>query len=205
MSASAGRPARTRGGRAGRAAAAALVTAVGVTGLAACGDDPVGPVTGPSSTDMQVLEDRISALEDRVSDLEDAPPPAEPTAQPEPGEDEEPGVLGNGEALVGQAVTVGGEVTELLTVADVGASFRVVGESGDPILVVLATPPADLEIGDLVEVSGRVVRVAEESFELDFGIAADQLFEDAGAFFEEFGGQIAISADRLEPVEDPAG
>ena len=202
MSASAGRAPRTG---AGRAAAAVLVTAVGVAGLAGCSDDPVGPVTGPT-TDMQALEDRLSALEDRVTDLEDAPaPPApeEPPQEPPPGEDGS-GVLGDGEALVGQGVMVSGEITEPVTVADVGASFRIAGASGDPILVVMATPPAELEVGETAEVTGRVVRVAEDSFELDFGIAADQLFENAAAFFAEFGGQIAISADRLDVVPGAA-
>lgn len=198
MSASAGGARRTR---AGRAATAVLVTAVGVAGLAGCSDDPVGPVTGATSTDMQALEDRVSALEDRVTDLENAPAPEEPPPAPLPGEDGA-GVLGDGEALIGQGVMVRGEVTEPVTVADVGASFRIEGASGDPILVVMATPPAELEVGETVEVTGRVVRVAEDSFELDFGIAADQLFESAAAFFAESGGQIAISADRLEVVPD---
>lgn len=208
MSASAGRRARIRTGRAGRAAAAVLVTAVGVGGLAACGDDPVGPRTGPAATDVQALEDRLTALEDRLTGFEDRvgiledESASDDEPEEEPAGEDETGVLGDGEALIGQGVAVSGEVTEPITVADVGASFRIAGSSGDPILVVMATPPAALAAGDPVRVSGTVVRVAQDSFEVDFGIAADQLFEDPAAFFADFGGQIAISADNLEVIQD---
>lgn len=208
MSASAGRPVRARTARAGQAAAAVLATIVGTGGLAACSDDPVGPV-GPAATDVQAvtdridaLEDRIDALEARVGVLEDAPTATEDQPEQDQPSGDGSGVLGDGEALIGQAVTVSGEVTEPVTMADVGASFRIAGERGDPIVVIMATPPAELQVGEAVQVSGRVVRIAEDSFEVDFGIAADQLFEDPDAFFADFGGEVAISADRLEVVPE---
>ncbi|MDK3255764.1 hypothetical protein [Blastococcus capsensis] len=210
MSASAARSVRTGDGRAWRAAAAVLATAVGMGGVAACSDDPIGPETGPAATEVQAIEerltgieDRLAAIEDRVGVLEDEPAAEERPEEDRPGE-EEPGVLGDAEALIGQGVTVSGEVTEPVTVADVGASFRISGDSGDPIVVIMATPPAELQADDTVEVTGTVVRIAEDSFEVDFGIAADQLFEDPAAFFADSGGQIAISAARLEVVQAQA-
>lgn len=210
MSASAGRAARAGTRRAGRTVAAVLATAVGVGGLAACGDDPAGSETGPAGTEVQALEerltgveDRLGALEGRVGVLEDAPPAEE---QPEEGEagGNEPGVLGDGEALIGQGVMVSGEVTAPVTVADVGASFRIAGDSGEPIVVVMATQPTELQVDDTVEVTGTVVRIEEDSFEIDFGIAADQLFGDPAAFFADYGGEVAISADATQVVQDQA-
>ncbi|CCG02645.1 hypothetical protein [Blastococcus saxobsidens] len=216
MSASAGGVARTGPRRAGRAAAAVLATAVGVGLLAACSDDPVGPRTGPAATEVRALEDRLGGVEDRLTTLEDRvglledEPAAddEGAAGDEPEEElageDETGVLGDAEGLIGERVMVSGEVTEPVTVADVGASFRIAGDSGESVLVVMATPPAELATGDAVQVSGTVVRIAEDSFEIDFGIAADQLFGDPAAFFADFGGEVAISADGMDIVQDQA-
>ena len=212
MSVSAGRSTWAGTGRSGRAAAAVLAAAVGMGGLVACSDDPAGPDTGPGATEVQALEDRLTevedrltALEDRVGVLEDEPTAEEPPEEDRPEEGQPSGggagLIGNAEELIGEGVTVSGEVTEPITVADVGASFRIAGATGEPILIVMATPPAELGAGDAVRVSGTVVRVAQDSFEVDFGIAADQLFEDPAAFFADYGRQIAISAGNLEVVQ----
>ncbi len=45
--------------------------------------------------------------------------------------------------------------------------------------------------------TGKLVKVQRNRFMQDFGVAADELFQDADVFFEEEEGQPAIAADRI--------
>ena len=76
-------------------------------------------------------------------------------------------------------------VTEVITSTDVGSAFRIGGDSGEPVAVLMAGPPPELEVDDLV-------------------IAADELFDDADAFSSDYEGEVAVSADRVEPLQEQA-
>ncbi|RBY90200.1 hypothetical protein DQ244_12075 [Blastococcus sp. TBT05-19] len=186
---------RTRGGR---TAAALLAAALGTGALAGC-SDPAGPVAGAVATDdLRAIEDDLGVLEDRVRALEDA------MADDEPVVDDEAGVLDDARALAGQEVTVSAEVSELVTTTDVGGAFRIGKDSGEPIAVIMATPPEQLDRSDVVRVSGAVVEVQPDSFETDFGIAADALVDDPDAFLADLEGEVAIAADRVEVLQEQA-
>ena len=190
------------GRRAGRTAAALMAAAIGMGGLAACGDS-AGPEAGAVTTeDLQGIEDDLSALEERVGVLEDAP--ADAGAPADPVVEDEAGVFEDADALLGEEVTVSAGVSEVITTTDVGSAFRIGDESGEPIPVVMARPPAQLELDDVVRVSGTVVKVQRDTFEQDFGIASDELFDDPDAFFSEFEGEAAIAADRMEVLQEQA-
>lgn len=197
-----GRPTTLGTPRARRAATVLVAATLGMGGLAACGEDSSGPEAGGvSAEDLQNVEDDLAALEDRIGVLEDesTDAPVDPVAEGDGSE-----VFEDPEALIGQEVTVSATVTELLTTTDVGSAFRIGGESGEPIPVIMATPPAQLDADDVVQVSGTVVRVQQDSFETDFGIAADELFEDPESFFTDFEGEVAIAADRMEVLQEQA-
>jgi hypothetical protein len=172
-------------------------------GLAACGDS-AGPEAGVTAEDLQQLEDDLGALEERVGVLEEPVAGDEPLEDGAPAFEDEAGVFEDPEPLIGQEVTVSAEVSEVMTTGDVGAAYQIAGESGDPIGVIMATPPTELDTNDAVRVSGVVVRVQEDSFEEDFGVAADELFDDPDAFFTDFEGEIAIAADRMEVLQEQA-
>ena len=192
-----------RGGRrAGRTAAALVAAAIGMGGLAACGDS-AGPEAGAVTTeDLQGIEDDLGALEERVGVLEDAP--ADAGAPADPVVEDEAGVFEDADALLGEEVTVSAGVSEVITTTDVGSAFRIGDETGEPIAVVMARPPAQLELDDVVRVSGTVVEVQRDTFEQDFGIASDELFDDPEAFFCDFEGEAAIAADRMEVLQEQA-
>ncbi|WP_157936777.1 hypothetical protein [Geodermatophilus chilensis] len=187
-------------GPAGRTAAALVAAAIGMGGLAACGDSAGPEAGGVTTEDLQGIEDDLSALEERVGALEDAPADAE--APVDPVIEDEAGVFEDAEALIGQEVTVSAGVSEVITTTDVGSAFRIGNETGEPIAVVMASPPAQLEVDDVVRVSGTVVKVQRDTFEQDFGIASDELFDDPEAFFSAFEGEVAIAADRMEVLQE---
>ncbi|MGY1683136.1 hypothetical protein [Geodermatophilus sp. SYSU D01176] len=188
--------------RAGRTAAALVAAAIGMGGLAACGDS-AGPEAGAVTTeDLQEIQDDLGALEERVGALEDGLP--DPDAPVDPVVEDEAGVFEDAEALIGQEVTVSAAVSEVITSTDVGSAFRIGDGTGEPVAVVEAGPPAELEVDDVVRVSGTVVTVQRDTFEEDFGIAADELFDDADAFFADFEGEVAIAADRMEVLQEQA-
>ncbi|MGY1914034.1 hypothetical protein [Blastococcus sp. SYSU DS0973] len=216
--------------RGGRAVAAVVAAGVGVGGLAACGEGPTGPVDDPAATgDLQRIGDTLDALEERIGELEDRRSgAAEPTASAAPTTGEEPagqtaqpddapaspsgapvedaaGLFENPEPLIGEDVMVTAPVSALVGVADVGAVFRIGDGTGTTVAVVMVTPPPELQTGDVVQVSGTVGRVAESSFEADFGIAADVLTDDPQAFFGDLAGDVAIAADRVTLVQEQAG
>lgn len=182
-----------------RSAAAALV-ALGVSGLAACSDS-AGPEAGAVSVDdLRGLEQQVMELDERVGTLEDAPA-AGPAA--EVGSDDD--IFGNAQSFLGEDVTVSGAVSELVTAAtDLGSAFRIGGDTGEPVAVLSATPPPGLMVDDVVRVSGTVMEVQRDTFQQDFGVAADELFDDPDAFFSQAEGQPAISADRIEVLQEQA-
>lgn len=187
--------------RAGRTATVLAAAVLGMGGLAACSDDSAGPEAGGvTAEDLQQLEEDFAGLDERVGALEDGvgvDAAVDPVA-----EDDTDALFTDGESLVGQEVTVSAEVSEMVTTTDVGSAFRIAGESGDPIAVVSASPVAEMDANDVVQVTGTVVQVQRDSFEQDFGIGADELFEDAEAWFAEEEGSVAISADSIEVLQE---
>ena len=188
--------------KAGRTATVLAAAVLGMGGLAACSDDSAGPEAGGvTADDLQSVEDQVAGLDERVGALEDGLG-AEDTAVDPLAADDTDTLFGDGESLIGQEATVSAEVSEMITTTDVGSAFRIAGESGDPIAVVSASPPIEMDANDVVQVSGMVVQVQRDTFEEDFGIAADELFEDADGWFEEEEGSLAISADRIEVLQE---
>lgn len=203
---------------ASRTVGMAVAVALGLTGC-----------TGPTGTDSSVssaedvadvrdevarledqlarLEDQLAGFEDRVGDLE------EPTVDGDPDEPEvEPDPTAVGDTFfddpasgLGEEVTVRGEIAGFIATTDVASAFRIGGESGEPVAVISATPPPEIARGDVVEVSGTAVEVDPDTFEADFGVAADALFDRPGTWLDGAEGQVAIAAVRIEPVLSPAG
>jgi len=202
MTTHSGPAARTPERRGGRPVAAMVVTLVGLTGISACGDS-AGPEAGVTVEDLQDVESRIDALDERVGVLEES------GAVPEDLDDEPPEALPDffkdADVFVGQQVTVSGEVTDVLTATDAGTAFRIAGEVGDPITVVTTMPPQDLSIEDVIRVSGQVLVLRRDTFEQEFGVAADQLFEHPDGFFDEAEDQIAIAAEQVDVLPEQDG
>ncbi|WP_324277668.1 hypothetical protein [Blastococcus brunescens] len=190
---------------AGRVAGAAVAAALALTG---CGGGSVEPApSAVSAEDLEQVRDEVAALEDRVASLEDRLDDGDPADPPD--EAGSPGTadtfFGDPEAAIGREVVVRGEVTELLAATDVASAFRITGDVGEPVAVVSVTPPPAVATGDVVEVSGSAVEVDPDSFEADFGIAADELFDDPEAWLTEADGQVAIAAVRIEVTQATAG
>jgi hypothetical protein len=179
---------KTRGAKAVAASGALMVA---LTGLVGCGDS-AGPESGEVTTeDLTELEEQVTALEDRVGAVEEGMGAEAPA--------------GDGASeIVGEEVTVSAQVTELITSSDVGSAFRIAGDSGPTVAVLATSPPEGLEVDDVVQISGTVQMVNRDSFEEDFGIAEDDLFDDADAFFEESEGQLAIAASEIDVLQEQA-
>lgn len=199
--------ARRGDGRVVRGAATVAAAIVGLGGIAGCSDS-AGPEEGAVTVeDLQDLQEEVTALDDRVRALEDGAGTETPAGDvaddpaDDPADDE---FFGNEEELVGQQATVTAAVSGSITTNAVGSAFRIAGGSGEPVAVLSATPPPNVDQSDVVRVSGAVVRVQEDTFEEDFGIAADALFEDPDAFFADEEGQVAISATRIEVLQEQA-
>lgn len=201
---------RRRSARAG-----VVVAAVCLAGPVACGGAGEPVPDAVTSDELAAVRDRLDALEDRVGDLADdvtglseAPASADPADDPaddEPADDEpaddEPAddeLLAQVRGNEGEQVTVRATVSELVGTTGLGSAFRVAGPSGSTVPVVSATPVPGLAAGDVVRVTGVVARVAEESFEEDFGIAAAQLLDDPAAFFAASSGRLALSATEVD-------
>ncbi|MCF6507587.1 hypothetical protein E9549_09235 [Blastococcus sp. MG754426] len=210
---------RTRAGSGARASRVAVAAALAVAGLAGCGDD----ATGPTAQEVAALADEIDGLRDRVEALEERPvpsaapttpsaeaPPTDNGEQP-PGDDpaqpfEDPaGLFDDPEPLIGEDVTVTAEVVGLVSVSQVGAAFRLGGGEGTTVGVITVTPPGELEVGDVLRVTGPVERVRRSSFEADFGISADVLADDPETLFAALAGDVAIAARDIEVVRQPSG
>lgn len=177
------RPARLVGGL-------ALASGLVLTGCS----DSAGPEAGAVTTsDLQRVEEQIGGLEDRIGELE--------------GGAVEGGSAGAATAdgeqadIIGQEATVSAEVSEVLTSNSTGSAFRIGGESGPSVAVLSGSAPEGLDANDTVRITGTVQRITRESFEQDFGLAEDDLFEDVDGFFEEFEGQPAIAATEIEVLQ----
>ena len=166
----------------------ALASGILLTGCS----DSAGPEAGAVTTeDLQQLEEQVGALDERVGAIES-------------GE-----IAGEGEAaasaeepdIIGQEATVSAEVSEVITSNDTGSAFRIGGESGPPVAVLSGSAPEGLDANDTVRITGTVQRVARESFEQDFGLAEDELFDDPDGFFDEFEGSLAIAATEIEVLQ----
>ncbi len=200
MSTNAARLATTGRRKAGRTATALAAAVLGMGGLAACSDDSAGAEAGGvTAEDLQQFEDQLAGLDERVGALEEG---VGVGGDPIAAGDDTEAFFGDNQSYVGQEVTISAEVSEMVTTTDVGSSLRIAGESGDPIAVVMASQPTELDANDVVRVSGTVVQVQRDTFEEDFGIAADELFEDADAWFQEEEGSVAIAADRIEVLQE---
>jgi hypothetical protein len=182
--------------RRGRAAGPVVAATLGL--LACSGPADPGP-SGITAEELQQVRDQVDDLEERVDTLEDELAdvgPTQPTESAPPGA--EGTFFGDPRAFVGREVTVRGEITELLAATDVAGAFRIAGIGGDPVAVVSATPAPDVAEGDVVEVAGTVVEVTRGTFEGDFGIAADAVFEDPGEWLSDAEGEVALAAVSIE-------
>ena len=162
--------------------------------LTGCSDDSAGPEAGAVTTeDLQRVEEQVGALDERLGALEAG----------EVGAEEEVGAGAEAEQpdIIGQEATVSAEVSEIITSNDTGSAFRIGGESGPPVAVLSGSPPEGLDANDVVRITGIVRQVMRDSFEEDFGLAEDELFDDPDGFFEEFEGQLAIAATEIEVLQ----
>lgn len=174
--------------RGAQALAVSTIVIMGTTGLAACGDSE-GPEQGVTTEDLTALQDEVAALDQRVSSVEQN---LEGSATGDQG----------GQEIVGQEVTVSAEVSEVITSNDAGGAFRIAGDAGPSVAVLSTTPPEDLGQNDVVQVTGTVQIVNRDSFEADFGIAEDDLFDDPDSFFGVAEGNPAIAATNIEVIEE---
>ena len=185
--------------------AAAAVVALG--GLTACGSDSAGQEAGAVTTsDLQEIEDQLGGLDERLGTLEEGLGgglgEGEGEGVAEGGDDE--GLFTDPESYLGQEVTISAEVSELYTTTDVGSSFRIAGESGEPISVISASPVEEIDSNDVVQVSGTVQQVNRDTFEEDFGIVDEDLFDDVDGFYADEEGQLAIAADQIRVTQEAA-
>ncbi|WP_222195443.1 hypothetical protein [Modestobacter italicus] len=191
----------------GRRAAAALVAVLGLGGTAACGQDQATP-DGVTAEQLRDVQDDVAALEERVAELEaarsSAPSSGETSAPPTPTATSSPTATPTPTFRAGDDVSFRGEVVDLVATTDIGTAVRVSTESGATVSVVSATPVADLDPGDVVQVTGTATRVQRSSFERDFGIAADVLLDDPDAFLAEEAGRLAVAADQVRLEGDGA-
>jgi len=189
----------------GRRAAAAVVAVLGVGGLGGCGQDEAAP-GGVTAEQLQDVRDDVATLSERVDELEAARSSAPATA----GETSAPATTTSTTTApaptftAGEDVSLGGEVTRLISTTAVGSAFRLATGEGATVTVISPTPVADLDAGDVVRVSGVATLVQDSSFERDFGIAADVLLDDPDAFLTDQAGQLAVAADRVQPEEENA-
>lgn len=106
-------------------------------------------------------------------------------------------VVEDGDQLLGEEVTVTGEVTAQID----DRVFHIADEAGtDGLLIVSQEPIVDeLDSDDVVEVTGTVREANPDTFESDFDMAYQDTYSD-------FGGRHAIDATSVEVVrqaDDP--
>lgn len=162
--------------------------------LTGCSDS-AGPEAGAVTTeDLQRIEGQLGGLEARLGQLENGML-----------ETDEGAAAGAEERdVIGQEATISAEVSEVITSTDAGSAFRVGGESGPSVAVLSGSAPEGLDANDTVRITGIVRLVSRESFEQDFGLAEDELFDDPAGFFDEFEGQPAIAATEIEVLQAQA-
>jgi hypothetical protein len=189
-----------------RGATLGAAMVLSVAGLSACAESG-GPEAGAVTTqDLQGLEERLGALDERVGVLEDDPVDTTPGGAVEvPPEPDNAGFFADPRALLGQEVTVSAEVSATMAGTQTGAAFRIAGDGDENAIGVIA-PQSSVQVDgdDVVRVTGTVVQVAQDSFEQDFGIAADDLFDDPDAFFAEAKGDVALNATEVEVLQEQA-
>ncbi|HEV2071758.1 MAG TPA: hypothetical protein VGR26_18390 [Acidimicrobiales bacterium] len=161
--------------------------------IGACAqDDSAGPDAGVTVSDLEDLERRITALEDRVGAAE------------EQGDAAVDGGAIEDEELIGQTVTVSGEVTRTVDVngfvmsSDDEDLAALDSQIGDGILVVSASDPG-VSQGDVVQVVGTVREFVIADFESELGIDLDD------NLYLEFEDQVALTARSIDtnvPAED---
>jgi hypothetical protein len=87
----------------------------------------------------------------------------------------------------------------------VGSAFRIAGDGGESAIPVISVNPVQgIDPDDVVRVTGTVVQVAQDTFEEDFGLAADELSDDPDAFFTEAEGGVALNASRAVVLQEQA-
>lgn len=164
--------------------------------LTGCSDDSAGPEAGAVTTsDLQRVEEQLGGLEDRVGELENGLIEGGSAAAGSGGQPD----------IIGQEATISAEVSEVITSTDAGSAFRVGAESGPSVAVLSGSAPEGLDANDTVRITGTVQRITRDSFEQDFGLAEDELFDDPDGFFEEFEGQPAIAATEIEVLQAQTG
>ena len=202
-----------------RAAAAGAALVVGLSGLAACGDS-AGPEAGAVTTeDLQGLEEQVGALEERLGVLEEGSATSAGAADSAAGSatdnasgggaalpaGQESPLFTDPASLVGQQVTVSAAVMEVLPTAQAGAAFTIGGQGEDEAIPVISVDGAtQVQVDDVVQVSGTVVQVDQQQFQQDFGVAADELFSDAEAFFTDNAGDVALDAGQVQVLQEQA-
>lgn len=183
------------------AATAAAVLTLGI--LSGCGDtqgdlDATLPDDVEAlSEDLGTLGDRVTALEDRLAEMEGGTPFGEEFVV------EGAAVLTDPTAFLGEEVTVAAQVSELYDTTDAGVAFRIAGDVGEQLAVVSTDVPDELLHNDIVRVTGTVMMVEEGEFEQNFGVAADELFNNAVNFFVDADGKPAVAAESVEVVQAP--
>lgn len=193
-----------------RAAAAGAALVVGLLGLAACGGS-AGPEAGAVTTeDLQGLEEQAGALEERLGALEEGSAPGSAADNASGGgaalsAGQESPLFTDPASLVGQQVTVSAAVMQVLSTAKTGAAFTIGGQGEDEAIPVMPVDGAtQVQVDDVVQVSGTVVQVDQQQFQQDFGVAADELFSDADAFFTDNAGDVAIDAGQVQVLQEQA-
>ncbi|RFU19457.1 hypothetical protein D0Z06_21565 [Geodermatophilus marinus] len=177
---------------------------LGLAGITGCSDS-AGPEAGEVTTqDLQELEDELAGIDERVGVLEEGGVTGGDVISDPSAGDDTTAFFGDTESYLGEEVTVSAAVSELTPTADVGASFLIGGDVGDPIPVVWTGEPPTLGVDDVVQVTGTVYQVQQDTFEEDFGIAADDLFEDAAGWFSAEEGDVAISAGEVTVLQAQA-
>ncbi|MCV2487915.1 hypothetical protein OF117_00950 [Geodermatophilus sp. YIM 151500] len=193
-----------------RRAAAAAAVVVGLGGLTGCADAAGSGADAVSSEDVERLEADLGSLDDRLGELEQDLRSAAGDAVDRAGAAASSaaadlGVLEDVRSLLDREITFTAEVGELLQTTDAGTVFRVEGPGGEPVTVVAPDAPAELTANDVVEVSGTVRQIGEDTFQQDFGVTADQLLQDPQAFFQDARDQFAVDADTVRVVQDATG
>jgi hypothetical protein len=192
-----------------RGAAVGAALLLGLGGLSACGDS-AGPEAGAVTLeDVQGLEEQVGALEERLGVLEEGSAAAGSATDNASGggaalpAGQESPLFTDPASLVGQEVTVSAAVMEVLPTTQTGAAFTIGGQGEDEAVAVLSPDqPVQVDVDDVVRVTGTVVEVTREQFEEDFGVAPDELFTDPDAFFTDVEGDVALDAAEVEVLQE---
>lgn len=190
-------------GRGLRGAAASVAAVAALSGLAACSES-AGPEAGVTTEELQSIEEDLGALEERVTGLEGSMEEMDMAADDTVGDSDVfdyESFYADADSLIGETVTVSAAVSEVWT--EDGAAFTIGGDSGEPIPVISTNPPADLALEDVVQVTGTVKVIQQDTFEDEFGVT-DDIFDDPTTFFEDWDGEVALAATSVEVIDESA-